>query len=133
MRLALREKGRLDRMRSTDRENGMTQGQQPTRSREDLRTTLYTYHASGTVPFVEIANAEDGSSCPACKALHGRRFTIEDAIARDILPCPECTRGSGDGARGLCRCKFLPVQEQRKRARESEAPSPSWIKRFFDI
>ena len=115
--------------------NRMTPEQQPARVRKDLRATLYAYHASGTVPFVEIVNAsaEGSPPCNACKALHGRRFTIEDAIAREILPCPECTRGSNNGARGHCRCDFLPVQEQRKRPRATDAPGPGWIKRFFDI
>jgi hypothetical protein len=84
-------------------------------ARKDLRATLFAYHASGTVPFVEVVNASDGEApCHACKELHGRRFSIEDAIARGILPCAKCTRG--------CRCDFAPVQDQRRQPREPAPP-----------
>jgi hypothetical protein len=113
----------------------VTREQHLERARQDLRATLYAYHASGTVPFVEVANASatDRPPCRACKELHGRRFTIEDAIAREILPCPECTGGSTNGARGFCRCDFLPVQEQRRRPREKEEQTSSWLRRFLDF
>jgi hypothetical protein len=109
--------------------NDVMAEQQRAPARKDLRATPYAYHASGTVPFVEVVNASEGDApCRACQELHGRRFAIEDAIARAILPCAECTGGSGAG----CRCQFLPVQDQRKRARDVEAP-PSWFKRLLDF
>ncbi|MEO6529007.1 MAG: hypothetical protein ABIP93_20480 [Gemmatimonadaceae bacterium] len=115
--------------------DSLTPEQHLAQAREDLRATLYAFHASGVVPYVEVINAsgEDCAPCAACRALHGRRFSIEDALARDILPCPECTGGWTGGPRGCCRCDFLPVQDQRKRSRETQEPAPSWFRRFLDI
>jgi hypothetical protein len=109
--------------------NDATHANQRVSTRKDVRATLFAYHASGTVPFVEVVNAHDGDApCSACKELHGRRFTIEDAIAREILPCPKCTRG--------CRCDYLPVQDQRRYPRDVAEPKTdlptgftAWLRR----
>lgn len=107
----------------------MTTERQLAPARKDLRATLYAYHASGLVPFVEVRNASDGAApCDACRELHGRRFSIEDAIAKELLPCASCARG--------CRCDYLPVQDQRRSPRDAAQPKTglrtgfkAWLRR----
>ena len=107
-------------------QNRVSQEQQRTRPVKDLRATLYAYHAAGTVPFVEVVNASEGEApCAACKELHGRRFWVEDAIGREILPCRECA--------GRCRCDYQPVKNQRRTPRETTRPATSWLRRILDV
>ena len=112
----------------------MTRDEHMERARATIRQRLHAIHASGVAPWVEVVNTTvAGEPCRACRELNGRRFSIEDALARDILPCEDCTGGAEDGPRGCCRCDFIPIQDQRSRRREPEEPAAvSWIGRLFN-
>jgi hypothetical protein len=44
--------------------------------------------------------------CEACERLDGRRFSLEDAIRLQPLPCPDCTFTLKSGRPGWCRCFY---------------------------
>jgi len=78
----------------------------------DLRINLKSYRASGDiVREVEISACDD--ACPACTALSARRFTVEDALRTNPLPCRNCTGGWKGGPVGACRCCYLPIVNRR--------------------
>jgi SPP1 gp7 family putative phage head morphogenesis protein len=54
--------------------------------------------AEGVAVRLELSTARDDAVCPACAALHGRIFTLEEA--ERIIPLHED-----------CRCCWLPVVE----------------------
>jgi hypothetical protein len=46
-------------------------------------------------------------SCPACRALEGRRFTYDQLVTESPIPVPGCTNETGPGhSRGWCRCEY---------------------------
>lgn len=52
-------------------------------------------------------------SCPACAALHGRRYTVDEAMASSPLPCPGCSNLEGDEhSVPFCRCVYTPVVDR---------------------
>jgi len=74
----------------------------------DSRINLKSYRASGgIVREVEISACDD--ACPVCTALNARRFTVEEALRTNPLPCRECTGGWKGGPVGACRCCYVPV------------------------
>ncbi len=66
---------------------------------------------------VKVIGANDDFVCPACAAVQGKVFTIQQALKTMPIPVKECTSGAdGDhkktGRRsGLCRCSYVAVGE----------------------
>jgi len=48
-----------------------------------------------------------GKGCEACEKLDGKRFTLEEAIRLQPLPCPDCTFTLKSGRPGWCRCLYF--------------------------
>ncbi len=73
------------------------------------RTELTNLKQSKIVQKVKIiSGAKQGEidSCPECKAIHGKIFTIEEALKQMPLPNKNCTCRIYDKTRGLCRCVY---------------------------
>jgi hypothetical protein len=67
---------------------------------------LNEYKQSG-VKKVQVQTV--GDSCPACRKLEGRVFTVKQALEKMPIPCKKCTFKLYDDQRGFCRCHYLPV------------------------
>jgi hypothetical protein len=52
---------------------------------------------------VKISGVED-ISCSECKLLHGKKFTISEALEHMPIPVRECKNYFG-----YCRCIYLPL------------------------
>lgn len=73
------------------------------------RTELMNLKKSKIVQNVKIiSGAKDMAieSCQRCKELHGKIFTIDDALKQMPLPVKNCTCKIYDKDRGLCRCIY---------------------------
>ncbi|MCX8093980.1 MAG: hypothetical protein N3E50_07450 [Candidatus Goldbacteria bacterium] len=55
-----------------------------------------------------ISGAKHGEieSCPECKSIQGKIFTIDEALKQMPLPNKNCTCKIYDKTRGLCRCVY---------------------------
>ena len=69
------------------------------------RSELESLRASGLVASVEVLPA--GDPCENCKALRGKVWTIDEALAANPLPCRDCL-ATNDGGFGWCRCCYQP-------------------------
>jgi len=58
----------------------------------------------GVVSGVSIMS---GGGCEACESLDGRRFSLEDAMRLQPLPCPDCTFTLKSGRPGWCKCLYM--------------------------
>lgn len=47
-----------------------------------------------------------GNSCPACRRLAGKVFSITQALKTMPIPCEECTYKLQGGQHGFCRCYY---------------------------
>lgn len=70
------------------------------------RQALLGYKKSGFVKKVSISSTHD--SCPACKRLANKTYTIEEALEKMPLPCSECSTITVGDTPGWCRCSYLP-------------------------
>jgi len=73
------------------------------------RTELLNLKKSKIVQNVKIiSGAKDMAieSCPQCKELQGKVFTIDDALKQMPLPVKNCTCKIYDKNRGICRCIY---------------------------
>jgi hypothetical protein len=71
--------------------------------REASRHQLLSLRRSGA-RVVQVSHANDPWVCSACRALHGKRWAIDEALSR--MPIPDsCREPSG------CRCHYLPSLE----------------------
>lgn len=80
---------------------------------EHHRLALKKHEASGVVKAVEILTAGK-DSCPACRRLQGKRFTIKQALKEMPLPVRGCTNWLTKddieaGRTGWCRCTYISV------------------------
>ena len=73
------------------------------------RMELTAYKRDGFPKKVRIHTQGD-KSCDACRRLHGKVFTVDDALEHMPLPCKHCTFDfQGTGQPGWCRCLYLAV------------------------
>ena len=76
---------------------------------QSRRMELAHYKQLGFVEKVQIWTGRD-ASCEACRTLHGRVLTLEDALEQMPVPCKDCTFDfRGTGQPGWCRCSYLTV------------------------
>ncbi len=76
------------------------------------RTELSNLKKSKIVQKVKIiSGAKQGEieSCPECKELHGKIFTIDEALKLMPLPNKNCTCKIYDKNKGICRCTYTAV------------------------
>ena len=80
------------------------EGKDPKRYlRQALQQQLLSLRRSG-VGMVDTSDCNDPFVCSACKALRGKRWTIEEALSK--MPIPDsCTEPSG------CRCGYCPLPD----------------------
>ncbi|MDP2949452.1 MAG: hypothetical protein Q8P22_07930 [Chloroflexota bacterium] len=72
---------------------------------------LKAYQESGVVEVVQIL-ACLAESCPACRALHGKRFAIKQALQEMPIPVETCSTWKEEGrTHGWCRCHYAAVIE----------------------
>jgi len=57
----------------------------------------------GIIKGVEIASG----GCDACEAMDGQRFTFDEALRTDPLPCAGCTTYLNSDRPGFCRCRYV--------------------------
>lgn len=50
-------------------------------------------------------------SCEACRKLHNKVFTIDEALKTMPIPCKECTHKIYDKKHGFCRCCYASMPE----------------------
>jgi len=55
---------------------------------------------------VQILTCGPGS-CMQCQSLHGKIFTIEEALEKMPIPVKTCTKTMGDGKKGFCKCCYV--------------------------
>jgi uncharacterized Zn finger protein (UPF0148 family) len=48
-------------------------------------------------------------ACPVCQAHNGKRYTVEQALAEQPLPCTGCTCGETGNDPGLCQCYYSSI------------------------
>lgn len=73
------------------------------------KTELTNLKKSKIVQKVKIiTGAKQGEieSCPECKAMQGKIFTIDEALKQMPIPNKNCTCKIYDKTRGLCRCIY---------------------------
>lgn len=77
-------------------------------AQESRRAQLRAYAES--IDTVEIIDAGE-SSCPACRALHGKKLSIKQALEEMPIPVATCTTDAGEFGQqqGWCRCDYVPV------------------------
>lgn len=66
---------------------------------------LQNYKNSGVVSKVYILTAQ-GQCCEACQQLHGKTYTIEEALQTNPIPCLQCTWPKQGARPGWCRCSY---------------------------
>lgn len=79
---------------------------------ESQKMSLLDCGKYGVIKQVKIFSSDD--SCEACRLLHDKIFTIEEALEKMPLPCKECTYKfytPGDKIGGFCRCMYFGVIE----------------------
>lgn len=69
---------------------------------------LMMYKKNG-VEKVTISTCGEGS-CPECKKLESKVFTIEEALVEMPIPCRSCSFQLKNGKAGWCRCQYLPYR-----------------------
>ena len=67
------------------------------------RDHLEVLRGAGLTATVEILPA--GDPCERCNALVGRTWTVEQALAENLLPCRDCLCVN-EGGFGWCRCEY---------------------------
>jgi hypothetical protein len=73
------------------------------------RTELTNLKKSKIIQKVKIiTGAKQGEieSCPECKSIQGKIFTIDEALKQMPIPHKNCTCKIYDKTRGLCRCFY---------------------------
>jgi len=70
---------------------------------------LRSYLQSGVVQNVEILSAGEGNACSPCLQLHGRCFSVTEALESKPLPCRACTTVVVGTKAGFCRCCYVAV------------------------
>ncbi len=62
------------------------------------------------ISHVRIATVQDERVCDYCAALHGKVFSIRQALRNPPIPGPRCTDGVGQNRHGgRCRCVYVAV------------------------
>jgi predicted nucleic-acid-binding Zn-ribbon protein len=85
------------------------EGKDPTKIRQvDFANDLKGYKETFVVKQVEVITAGE-DSCEHCRKLEGKKFTIQEALEQNILPCKECTNDANKKGVGWCRCCYAPV------------------------
>ncbi len=72
---------------------------------------LRSYIQTEVVQRVQILSAGEGNSCPGCLRMHGRVFSLQEALRAKPLPCQECTSVVVGSTPGFCRCCYVPLLE----------------------
>jgi hypothetical protein len=60
-------------------------------------------------PQAQVEILAYGVSCPACKALGGRKLPAAQALKDAPLPCAACTNDPNEKGFGWCRCLYVAV------------------------
>ena len=72
-------------------------------------TELRTYEGSmGVVTGVRVKPGE-AHICATCEANAVKKYTLEQALAQQPLPCAGCTCGETGNDPGLCRCYYSTI------------------------
>jgi DNA-directed RNA polymerase subunit RPC12/RpoP len=77
---------------------------------KSARAELLLYKQEG-IKSVEVS-ACIGDSCPSCRELNGKRFTVEEALSTMPIPCRACSFELYDEHHGFCRCCYDVVLEE---------------------
>ncbi len=76
---------------------------------EARKAELRGYQQSPVVTRVSIMTSKSGS-CAQCVQLHGKKYSIEDALETMPIPVKDCAMDLGTGG-GWCRCVYTPLIE----------------------
>ena len=76
---------------------------------EAHKAELRGYQQSGVVTRVSIMTSKS-DSCEQCAQLHGKKYSVEDALETMPIPVKDCAMDLGTGE-GWCRCVYAPFIE----------------------
>ena len=81
-------------------------GNDPTELLRESNKMELLYTKQGSKRDVEITGP---CGCDSCKALHGKRMTVDEALRLEPIPNPGCTRRFLEEQYPFCRCRYSEV------------------------
>lgn len=79
------------------------EGQDPYNAMDMARKSELMYNSQSRDTVV----IDSGDNCPACQALVGKMYSIQEALDEQPLPCKECTNDPDGKDVSICNCCYL--------------------------